>query len=291
MSPLDWANSRRTFDGAAVGISSPRWRATGFWTRPVRGRKHRLNGRVPGSEFFGIYVNLGREAARLTGDLYWLALDQDRAVEVNGTVGEARRHTVGGRLSGEPWAAWTFDLEAALQVGEIGGERLRSGMASLVVRFTPEEIPGRPTLLVGADWARGDRDAGGRVGTFDQLFPLGHAYLGSADLVGRKNIVALQAGLQLAPAPSLRLALRVHTFWRESRDDALYTASGAVFVPGSASRASHIGTELDLAVRWDWTPRLRVSAGYSRVIAGAFLRRSTPGHSMDFAYLQTRWIF
>lgn len=40
ISPLDWANTRRTFDGAKIWYASKDWNLDGFWTRPVPFAQH-----------------------------------------------------------------------------------------------------------------------------------------------------------------------------------------------------------------------------------------------------------
>ena len=45
----------------------------------------------------------------------------------------------------------------------------------------------------------GDDEPGGDVETFNQLFPLGHAYFGYIDLIGRQNALDLHFDLKVAP--------------------------------------------------------------------------------------------
>ena len=62
---------------------------------------------------------------------------------------------------------------------------------------------------------------GGDVGTFNQLFPLGHAYLGIMDFVGRQNVEAVSLGVVLTPWKRGRVSVQGHGFWRARVEDAL----------------------------------------------------------------------
>ncbi|MEX1230736.1 MAG: alginate export family protein [Planctomycetaceae bacterium] len=55
------------------------------------------------------------------------------------------------------------------------------------------------------DWASGDHDAtDNESNTFQQLFPLAHAYLGLIDNVARQNISDINAKVTLKPTKKLQ---------------------------------------------------------------------------------------
>lgn len=104
----------------------------------------------------------------------------------------------------------------------------------------PVSLPLR-RLFVGFDRASGDHVPGGDVETFNQLFPLGHAYLGFIDPVGRQNVTAVSFGVDTKPFRGITVAVAEHNFWLADTDDALW--------PGSYGREQldPLGT---LARRW-----------------------------------------
>ena len=58
-------------------------------------------------------------------------------------------------------------------------------MAASELGYTFFDAPTSPRLHVGFDYASGDDGRSDRVGTFNQLFPLGHAYFGHIDTIAR----------------------------------------------------------------------------------------------------------
>ena len=63
-----------------------------------------------------------------------------------------------------------------------------------------------PRAYLEFDYASGDKKPGGNVGTFNQLFPNGHSYLGYIDYIGRQNIISSSAGISVTPLRDLTLS-------------------------------------------------------------------------------------
>ena len=123
-----------------------------------------------------------------------------RKVAVGPVTGCEKRHTVGSRISGKIAASdFDYDAEAAYQFGSIGSADISAYMAASELGYTFFDAPTLPRLHVGFDYASGDDDRGDRVGTFNQLFPLGHAYFGHIDTIARQNIVDLSTGVTVKP--------------------------------------------------------------------------------------------
>jgi len=141
------------------------------------------------------------------------------------------------------------------------------------------------------DYASGDGKPGGRVGTFNQLQPSAHSFLGYMDFIGRQNIVSPLAGVALKPVRDLTLSLQQYFFWRASDRDAVYGTSGAVFRPGTGTRASYIGAEMDLLATYDVTRHLQLYAGYSHFFPGEFIRKTGPSRDSDFLYSAIQYTF
>ena len=233
VSPLDWANTRRTFDGASAIASMGSWQATGFWARPVRVNRYALDDWGMQDSFYGLYASGLVAQTAIRTDLYWLGLAHDDA-SWNGTTGDEKRQTLGARLSGMlPGTAIDFDLEGAYQLGKVGAGDVSAFMFASQVGWWLETLPLSPRFFVGLDWASGDESPGGDVETFNQLFPLSHQYYGFIDAIARQNAVDASLGVVLRPLPAVTATLTGHDFWRAEDADALYSASGAVSRPGS----------------------------------------------------------
>jgi hypothetical protein len=143
----------------------------------------------------------------------------------------------------------------------------------------------------GLDWASGDRDAGGDVGTFNPLYPSAHPFLGIVDQIGRQNIVDLSAGATWKALPKLTLTLGLHEFWADSTHDAIYNTAGGVVRAGGTYRSSDIGSEIDLTAGWALSRHITLEAGYGHFLAGEAIKQSGPANDIDFVYAATTFTF
>jgi hypothetical protein len=273
-SPLDWSNSRRTFQGASLRFARSGADAQFFWTRPVQVRREKPN--IPDStkQFYG--VHLGRSWPKLRAELFWLR-SESRSAAFNGTSGYERRHTIGYRLNRRPVAGrFDADVEMAWQSGSVGASRVTAWMIGSQAGWTFAGA-GAARVYAGFDYGSGDDTTGGTVQTFNQLFPLSHAYLGYEDVHGRQNVVALNIGGTAKLLRDLPVQLDVWEFRRASTGDALYGADASVTRAAGSGLPARVGTEVDLTVRRAFARgRIALQAGASRYFAGAFLEQSGP---------------
>ncbi len=290
LSPLDWVNNRRIFDGARLTLAAPdgRWSVDGFWVRPVTLRKYAFNRPDTERDLIGLYgsTELGSEVS-LEG--YLLSLRADRPS--GSTAGGSTRHTAGGRLAANVGRSVALDAESAVQWGQEGGRPIRAWMATLEPTYS-WAVSGRPWLTLGFDYASGDEDPlDDRAGTFDQLFPLGHVYFGYIDAIGRQNIIDTAGTLGFWPVRD-RVSVKVdlHWFRLADPDDAVYDAGGRTVQPGR-SGSTDVGRELDLTVVWRTERRTTVSGGFSRLSPGTVLGRTGSGAAITFLYTQVRYDF
>jgi len=145
---------------------------------------------------------------------------------------------------------------------------------------------------IGIDDASGDDDPFDEIhGTFNQLFPLGHAHFGFADAIGRQNIVAPSLSVSTRPTQRLRVSAAIHGFRRESRADAVYNAGGGVVAAGSAGTSRSVASEFDIVAAVLVAPRLTLEIGTSRVFTGRFLEQAGLTGDMTFAYTQLEFRF
>src|SRR4029453_3992965 len=245
--PLDWSNTRRTFQGGRAMLSFSKTHSLDlFWVQPVIVEKEEPNVGDGNTSFAGVYDTLalptvfGKEAGTKL-DLYGFALNRTDAAFFAEGVADEDRYTVGARLYGNP-KPFDFDVEADYQFGKFGSGDISAWCLATGGGYTPPQKPLAPRLFVGYDMASGDDDPGdGDLGTFNQLFPTVHVYFGYIDVIGRQNIIDFHPGAEFTLLQDShyvkRLALRAehHVFWRESDVDAVYNAPGAVVRPGTGS--------------------------------------------------------
>lgn len=292
VSPLPWANTLRTWDGVSARYDAGPWSVTGFATWFVPVQKRSFNDSDDDQEFYGVYATRAPREGGRGYDLYVLGNTRPN-VTINGTTGNERRHTVGGRTWG---ALGTFaggkvdgEVEGAWQFGEVGNADVSAWSVSAVLGCRPDDWRWSPRFFCGVDAASGDDRPGGDVETFHQLFPLGHAYLGWADAVGRQNVFAVQVGAQMELTPSTSLQVIGHSFRLLRRSDALYNVGGGAARTGLGSR--DVGHEVDLLVNHKVDRHVALYGGYSHLFAGDGIAASGPSEDQRFLYLGASLVF
>jgi hypothetical protein len=287
--PSDFTNVRRTFQGGLGILRARSWAVEPFWTELVVIRQYEFDEASPGNKLYGVYASRA-EKGKVSPELYWLGVDNEQA-SFNGTSGRERRHTIGGRLSRSTAAAsLDFDIEAAGQFGTLGGQDIRAAMLSLNGGYTfGAQLETR--LLANVDFASGDQNPGGRVGTFNQLYPTNHAFLGNTDYIGRQNILSPSAGVSLRPVSSVTISLTQFGFWRASVHDAIYASSGSVLRPGTGTTARYVGTETDLVVTCQFDRHVLGYASYNYFSPGEFIRETGPARGSTYVYGALQYTF
>ena len=285
VSPLPWGNTLRSWDGFDLRYQGGKWVVDSFAAYFAPVVPNDFNEPDTDHRFYGVYAS--HRAGKWVIEAYGLGIERLDA-SFNGTTGNEDRLTFGSRVawSGERFGA---ELETALQVGEVGQESVQAWMATLQLTRPFPDAPTAPSLLAIFDYASGDDSPGGDVGTFNQLFPLGHAYLGIMDFVGRQNVEAVSLGVVLTPWKRGRVSVQGHGFWRARVEDALYNAGGGVVRSGSPGSPRYTGTEIDAVVGHEFSDHLLIEGGGGYFLPGAFIEESGPSESMTFLYAQLRY--
>jgi hypothetical protein len=287
VSPLDWANTRRNFEGFKLSSPGEVWDVDAFATRGVNGAA----GNTPHPEsadhtdasrtFSGVYSTW--HGVKDQGiDLYWLWLREQEPIA---GFADGSRHTVGLRWFGKRGAdgaavaqaerVWDWDFEGAYQFGHDNGatgteQPVQAGFLSAMFGHTWSQAAWKPRL--GGIWylGSGDRDPNDGVdNTFSILYPLNHAYWGVLDNLAGQNLIdyGLQATVQ--PTDKLNLLAAYHWFDLTSNGDRAYNVAG---VPvGVAGTGKHVGDELDLIATYVVNVNFDVQVGYSWFWYGGYV--------------------
>jgi hypothetical protein len=261
VSPLDWANTRRTFDGAKLMWSQDDWKVDGFWTRPVIVDPRNFDEWDENQQFYGAYSTYSGIKDH-TFDFFWLGYQSDVAL-FPGTQ-PFRFQTVGSRWAGKYGSVLTT-AEGGYQFGTYGDdEDHNAGYLTLGAGHKFEDVCWTPTVWAYYDWASGDDTIGNG---FNQLFPLGHKYLGFMDFFARSNIQDINFTLAATPHKKLTALLWWHSFFLADTDDVPYAVNGrpVVTTPGGDR---YLGQEIDLLVTYQITPRSDILFGYSHFFTG-----------------------
>lgn len=291
---LEWVNTARVHEGLRIDYRSGDLAVNAFATELVSIDPNSLNdgadtgNRYFDSQFNGVFWDYKGLADVDVFQAWWL---QRRNSNVDDDV-----HTLGFRVQ-ERFANWTVDAQASLQTGDFGGDDHQA--ASAHISFSHPLADGIASL--SAAWASGDDDPNdGDHQTFDNLYPLNHAYYGYLDLVSLQNIRAVELNYQRAILNDrLKLRAALHGFWLDDKNDAWYEAGlkpvAGLFVEPSRVDVDErfLGTEIDLTVQYDLKVKaldgLSVLAGYSRFNSEDRVQPdSVTGHisDADFVYVQ-----
>jgi hypothetical protein len=293
VSPLEWANVRRRFDGVKIFARMDDWDLDAWYVKPVPVQRQQHDRFDEDVDFYGFYATY-KHIPRHGLDLYVFAIDDTgNRVNPNGNAGDKNNYTLGSRFWGKT-GALDYEAELAGQWGHWAGDNVQAWSWTLDGGYTFEQQRWKPRLGAGFDWASGDEHpADGKVGTFDQLFPLGHKYFGFLDLIGRQNVTAANLNLSAWPVEKkVRAAMAYHAFWLNDDHDALYDATGA---PGRRDPTGHsgseIGHELDLTVSWKIDAHSALLLGYSHFWDSDFIINTGPSEDPDLFYVQYAFKF
>ncbi|QDU23183.1 alginate export family protein [Urbifossiella limnaea] len=277
VSPLEWVNTRRTFQGVKAFTRTDKWDFDLFVVQPVVPNAGRFDSVDNNQVFSGAFFTY-RPAAGINLDLYYLNLDNTNPTARGqyGAVGGQNVNTMGTRLVGAK-NNWLWDAEGAFQFGSYANQAIIARSASVSGGYHFKDALWEPQVWVGYDYASGDPDpqASGTRRTFNQLFPFGHYYFGFTDVVGRQNINDVFAQAVLYPEKWLTCIAQFHVLRLDSDRDALYAANGTVLRQDRTGRAGNdVGNAIDLRVNAHLTHHSDVLVGYSRLFAGDFIRNT-----------------
>jgi len=289
--PSDYTNVRRTFDGGKAIVRFRDWTITPFFVEFVPVKKYDFNESTYRNKLFGIYGTGGLHFLPVNIDLYWLGVNNKTAA-FNGTSGKERRYTVGGRLWGKIGrTGLDFEVEGAGQFGTIDDHDIAASMFTAILGYSPPITDLSPRVYIEFDYASGDNNPGGNVGTYNQLYPTGHSFLGYIDYIGRQNIISPSAGLTVSPIHGLSLSLQQYFFWRNSDHDALYNKSGGVLRPGNTTTARYVGAETDFLATYSFSRHILAYGGYSHFFTGDFIEKTGPSKDSNFFFTAIQYTF
>ncbi len=282
VSPLDWANTRRTFEGGLLTWSSKDWKLDGFWTHPVQVDPNRFDSPDRDQEFMGIHSSYKLGAEKVF-DAYFF-----RYLNGRGT-NDFKANTVGMRWR-RHCGDYLWDFEGAYQFGETSnGSDDAAGMATFGVGRNWSDCIWNPTLWLYYDWASGGNVMEERNG-YHHLFPLAHKYNGFMDLFGRRNLEDVNMLLTLKSNQRLELFLWYHYLFLETKSDTPYSVAMTPFNPGNLPGSASLGHEIDLIADWKIGKRQSLLFGYSHFFSGAYYS-TTAGvpFTGDADFFYTQW--
>jgi hypothetical protein len=291
ISPSDWNNVRRTFQGVRGFWLGKDWNVDLFWVQPVLIEPARLDPPDHNQNFSGVWTTY-RPHKGQSIELYYLDLDnRDPGVALGrgGVLGGFNISTLGSRYSGD-YRHFLWDFEGMYQFGAWSNQVDSAGAVTTGLGYAFADVPTTPQFWLYNDWASGSQNPGvGNIhGTFNQLFPWGHTYFGYLDLVGRQNIDDVSVQFGFFPLKWIQTTVQNHVFHLDSARDALYNAAGAAIRSSPAGTAgTYVGDEIDFTTNFHLDLHNDIFVGYSKLFAGEFIHRTAgPQTGPALLYLQ-----
>lgn len=286
----EWVNFGRVYDGGRVSYRTLRAKFEGILLSIVKPRSETFNYPVFGDRLWGTYSSFANVIPKTGVDWYVLRHDVNRpgGFTEPGTQGV---NTFGARIVGPLGGGFEFTGEGALQNGHWGNKKHRAGGG--VFHLSRELSIGRPgDASIEYKYASGTKDfSSNRYSTFDQLYAAVHNRTGHADLFAWKNVHNIQAQANVQVAPKWLLTLMYDNTWLASVTDYAYTAQGRPIArspDGSAGR--HLGNEFGWYTSYRYGP-FQTGGGFAYLVAGEFLRKTTPGVNTRFWYFYQGFSF
>jgi len=277
ISPLDWANTRRTFEGAKLMSSHGDWKLDAFFTHFVPVKPYELDEADYKQPFYGAYATYsGWEKKTL--DLYYIGYDNRRADAA--IVSDFSLNTIGSRWFVD-CGEWLYEAEGGYQFGRQSGlaQDHEAGFATAGIGRKNLNHCWKPTVWFYLDYASGNFP-GGDFNRFNQLFPLAHKYFGFIDAVQRSNILAPNVLVTMKPSSKWDLTMWYWHFQADSAADIVPSIGGT---PNQSTDETHFGDEIDLTAKRTLSPRSNILFGYSHFWRGD---KILAPQDADFFYTQ-----
>ncbi len=308
ISPQNWLNTRRTFEGIGGRlISGDRtWRA--FAVRPVIVVPEGSNTADEKTSFWGVVwsnkQNFFDPASAFVQSLtrpthgFWeahaLGLHREDATFVQGTADEDR-YTL-GLLSYGPFQGTPFDAEAEvnIQFGRFGDGNLLAWSLTAQGAVTPPGWRGNPRFWLSFDYASGDNDPNDdTLGTYDPLFPLGQNFFGMHGLFDRRNLIALSLNTDFVPLARLAIRSSIFGLWRAETEDGIYQTSGKILRRPDGSEARYIGFQAQVVGGYQIGRGVLVGGAANWLSPGRFIEETQENPASDFWLLAMflQWTF
>ncbi len=278
VSPLDWANTRRTFEGIKAMYKNDDLAIDTFFTNYVPVNPYDFDEADYQQRFYGSYLVFTESESR-TWDLYYLGYDNDNPASQVAGQRDFSLHTIGARVNGKK-EVWLYEAEGGGQFGRQSGLGVDHSAAFGTIGLGKElGLTWSPTLWLYYDYASGNVP-GGDFNRFNHLFPLGHKYIGFIDSAQRSNISSPNALLTMKPNKKTELLFWYHYIGANQAEDII---PGVGFQSAQNTTSKDFGNELDLIAKYNFSARQSALIGYSHLWRGNKIIGDT---DINFTYLE-----
>lgn len=281
ISPLDWANTRRNFEGGRLTRSSDTSSTDFLLVRPMNLYTEHFDSPNQNQALWGVYHS-DKSCKTFPIDTYYFGFEDTRTNTHVQTLGTALKGENGNLL---------WDHELGYQFGRNSDG---SDISACALTFgAGRKLQGdrKPSLMLYYDWASGDDSVNNG---WNHLFPLGHKYLGFMDFYGRRNIHDFNALYTVNATDHFTVLAWYHYFLLSNDNQGPYNVTLTPFNSGGTVGSRDLGHEIDLLGTYKIGPRSDLVLGYSHFFAGDYYSTSVtsanaPLFSRDADFFYTQW--
>ncbi len=214
----------------------------------------------------------------------------------------------GLRIAGKVGKPFDYSGEFHGQGGEYQNQDHSAFAGYVAAGYTLHNVAWKPRFGLEGDWSPGDDD--GRSGdheTFYNFYPTNHKHYGYMDQMAWMNMRAVRGQIKVKPTKKMVAWADIWGFWLDDTDDNWYNAGQATMRGYSTNGlvnqnpSSHLGTELDLTLKYKLYKNVALQTGYSHFFSGDYIeetaltnsdpstqgvRQSNSGADSDWGYMQ-----
>jgi len=286
---LEWVNTARVHDGARLTYTPKKGTTVDVFATELVSVQPRdfndqsaSNNKYFDSGFHGVYYSDKNLVDKAKVDLWWLLRENS---DINDSV-----HTLGAKYAGK-LGKLSYNVQGSVQTGEFNGQDHSAYYAHFGLSYKiKQHVFSTAYNLASGDSTPGDD----KHRTFDNLYPLNHAYYGYMDMFSLQNIHNLEL---VYKNRGFRIGLQ--SFWLNETNDKWYNAG----LKGNSARqqsalaqsneGSYVGSEIDITYKKAFLDKkLGVAIGASFFFSGDYVE-NTANSPQDpaFLFVQTKYTF
>jgi hypothetical protein len=294
VAPLDWFNTRRTFEGAKMFWQNEKFSFDIFGVAPVVPNPGGWSSIDDKSFFSGVWGTY-RPAKGDYIDLYCLNLNRANgaAVGMGPYAGAYNETTVGSRFAGQLDRRWLWDLEGDLQFGRFEDRPDFAHAITAGFGYAFSDLPMIPQVWVVYDHASGTGNpSSGTYSTFNQDFHFGHPVFGWIDDFGRDNMNDFSVQVECFPTNWITAWTQFHVLRLNDAKDGLYNPGGLVLRQDLTGKSgTDVGEEINFVLNFHLSNHIDVLAAYVHLFAGQYIKDTGSGLDANTVWLQAsyRW--
>ena len=205
-------------------------------------------------------------------------------------VPEEELYYFGARFYENDFHGFNCDFTYAAEYGDKGDQSVRAYGYVAKVGYRFEKMFMKPNLVFGRVFGSGDDNpADNTAKTFHTPFgSTDGEHYGRMDIMSWSNLIDNQVDLFLAPLEDLHVKIAYHHFNLDKWQDK-WQYYGYQNKPGN--RYTHLGDEIDLEVKYDYSKQLQFQLIYAYFMAGDFVKYNVEDNNAQRLFLQCTYRF